>query len=140
MECDLNEDIDINDVFDDIALSEEKIVQNSFQEGLSKGVLEGEIEGFHLGYHRGSEIGSEIGFYSGFVDILISISTLKEDFPQKGIVILTKLKNLLLEFPRSNVEDCDMVQLLENIRSLYKKLCVMLKIDCRLPMKDELSF
>ncbi|RZF40860.1 hypothetical protein LSTR_LSTR003370 [Laodelphax striatellus] len=133
-------DVDINDVFDDIVLTEEKIVQDSYEIGFRKGILEGEIEGFHLGYHRGSELGNEIGFYSGFVDILTSISALKSDFPEKSVVILTKLKKVLAEFPRSNVEDSDMVQLLENIRSLYKKLCSILKIDSSLPIKDELSF
>nr|CAD7265244.1 unnamed protein product [Timema shepardi] len=51
---------DINNVFDSIALSEERLSKEGFQEGVNKGIKEGEIDGYHMGYHRGAELGAEL--------------------------------------------------------------------------------
>lgn len=40
---------DINDVFEQILLSEERISEESYKQGFSKGVSDGNLEAYHLG-------------------------------------------------------------------------------------------
>lgn len=40
---------DINDVFDQILLSEERISEEGYKSGFEKGVSEGNLEAYHLG-------------------------------------------------------------------------------------------
>lgn len=40
---------DINDVFEQILLSEERISEESYKQGFSKGVSEGNLEAYHIG-------------------------------------------------------------------------------------------
>lgn len=44
--------MDINEVFDSILLSEEKISEEGYKQGFEKGVSEGNLEAYHLGKHR----------------------------------------------------------------------------------------
>lgn len=41
--------MDINDVFDQILLSEERISEEGYKSGFEKGVSEGNLEAYHLG-------------------------------------------------------------------------------------------
>lgn len=41
--------MDINEVFDSILLSEERISQEGYKQGFEKGVSEGNLEAYHLG-------------------------------------------------------------------------------------------
>lgn len=41
--------MDINEVFDQILLSEERIAEEGFKQGFEKGVSEGNLEAYHLG-------------------------------------------------------------------------------------------
>lgn len=45
----LNESMDINDVFEQILLSEERIAEEGYKQGWEKGVSEGNLEAYHLG-------------------------------------------------------------------------------------------
>lgn len=41
--------MDINEVFDQILLSEESITEEGYKKGFEKGVSEGNLEAYHLG-------------------------------------------------------------------------------------------
>ena len=62
------EDVDINDAFDTITFSENRLVETGYKEGFAAGAQQGEKEGFLLGAQKGSEIGQEVGFYTGFTE------------------------------------------------------------------------
>lgn len=136
----LHEEIlDINEVFDNIVLSEQKISDQGFDEGFKKGTVEGQCEGFHLGFHRGAEIGSEIGYYKGVVEALLKTCSV-DLTPHKHLEALNRVNKLIDLFPIDNNETSDIVVLRDNIRSQYKRLCSLLKIDPSLPENNELSF
>lgn len=42
-------DININDIFEQILLSEERIAEESYKQGFEKGVSEGNLEAYHIG-------------------------------------------------------------------------------------------
>lgn len=44
-----NDSMDINNVFDQILLSEERISEEGYKQGFKKGVTEGNLEAYHLG-------------------------------------------------------------------------------------------
>lgn len=123
-ECD-----DINDVFESIAFSEQKVSDSAFEEGFVKGVSEGEVEGYHLGYHRGAEVGAEIGYYSGCIDALCKVDSLGKHNNPKCIELMHKIKNLINSFPRHNADNVDIIFLRDNIRAQFKRLCSLLKVD-----------
>lgn len=125
-ECD-----DINDVFESIAFSEQKISDSAFEEGFVKGVSEGEVEGYHLGYHRGAEIGAEIGYYNGCIDALYRVDSHEKHNP-KCIELMHKIKNLINKFPKHNADDVDIIFLRDSIRAQFKRLCSLLKIELSL--------
>ncbi|CAD7088120.1 unnamed protein product [Hermetia illucens] len=52
---------DINDVFDEILLTEESLTKQGYNEGYERGLAEGNIEGYQLGYGKGYELGKEFG-------------------------------------------------------------------------------
>lgn len=136
-----DEAADINDVFHSIALSEEHLTRQGFQEGFRKGCFEGEVEGFHLGYHRGAEIGAEIGYYKGVVDTLLVISDKrKHNIPGKVVSALHKVSDFINQFPTSNVEDVDIIAARDNVRARFKKACALLKIDGTFPELSKFSF
>lgn len=122
---------DINDVFETIACSEELINKNGFNEGLKKGEESGLKEGYHYGYHRGINLGKEVGFYSGFVEGMLSRST---SYSRKVKALLIKLQTALESFPRENKEDAEFDVYLQNLRSLFKTICALLKLDSSLPI------
>lgn len=41
--------MDVNDAFEQIFLSEERIAEESYKQGFEKGVCEGNLEAYHLG-------------------------------------------------------------------------------------------
>lgn len=44
--------MDVNDAFEQIFLSEERIAEESYKQGFEKGVTEGNLEAYHLGKTR----------------------------------------------------------------------------------------
>lgn len=127
---------DINDIFDDIALSEERINEEGYQKGLADGKSIGNTDGYHLGYHRGAELGAELGFYYG---VLRTHSNNHENTERQQKSIDTVLK-LIDDFPRTNDEQADILGLADTIRAQYRKACAILKINGKYPESDELSF
>lgn len=127
---------DINDIFDDIALSEEKISELGYQKGYRDGELAGNTDGYHLGYHRGAELGSELGYYYG---VLSKYSKKKSNSERINKAIDTCL-SLIDTFPRTNDETIDILALADTIRAHYRKSCALLKINGKYPEADQLTF
>lgn len=123
-------ELDINDIFESIAFSEDSINKNGYNEGFKKGQESGLKEGYHFGYHRGINLGKEVGFYSGFVEGMLTETTNR---PPKLEALLVKFKNSLEKVPHENKEDAEFDLLLQNLRSIYKTVCSILKIDSSLP-------
>ncbi|XP_066152358.1 protein LTO1 homolog [Euwallacea fornicatus] len=120
-------EVDINEVFEDILFSEEKIIEHAYQQGYQIGTTEDSIEGYHLGYHRGAELGSELGYYEAFAQHYIEYAeNLK--IPSKSLKTLNVLKQGCEEFPHTNSEDIDLLEAIEKLRVLYKKIAAQLKI------------
>lgn len=132
----MSEEKDINKVFEDLLFAEEKFIEEAYKEGLEENKIKDNIEGFHLGYHRGAEIGAELGFYYTVTNLYLEKSSISE----KTKIVLSTLKLQIEKFPRNNVDDVDIVDLLTKIQLLYKKACALLKITLSYPEKDNLSF
>ncbi|XP_055597919.1 protein LTO1 homolog [Uranotaenia lowii] len=127
-------EVDINDVFDDLLLTEERLAEESYEQGKEIGSQQGNVEAYHFGYHRGAEVGAELGFYYGVIKGL-------------GEIVVPKAKSLaeeilkdIEEFPRFNDLEQDIVERLVKIRNRYKKLCALLKISAKFNKGNELSF
>lgn len=127
---------DINDIFDDIALSEERINEESYQKGLTDGQSIGNTDGYHLGYHRGAELGAELGYYYGVLQSYAN-GVGNTERQQKSIDQVLKL---ITEFPRTNDEAADILGLADTIRAQYRKTCAILRINGKYPESDQLSF
>ncbi len=131
-------EVDINDVFDDIVLIEEKLTAQGYSEGFKDGQSSGNSEGFHLGYHRGSELGAELGYYYGITTFYLNNNRVEKDSKVAGILVT--LKGLLEQFPQTNDENCDIFELANGIRSTFRKACTFLKISGKYPEADDLNF
>ena len=122
--------MDINEVFDDISLSEDKFTEQGYKEGVESGIKKNFSEGEALGLEKGRQIGSEIGFYIGFV------SEYRKQFSEpasdkrteKILTALNKLDTLTSEFPDYNCKE-GFEEKLEEIRAKFKQLCSLLKIN-----------
>lgn len=128
---------DINDIFNDIALSEERISDEAYQEGFGEGELAGNIDGYHLGFHRGADIGTELGYYYGILSVQRKEST---TFTERAIKAVDACMGLIDSYPRTNDEHVDLFAELEKIRSQYRKTCALLKISSKYPGANKLSF
>lgn len=131
-----NEERDINDIFDDILLTEETLEQQGYAEGFSDASSAGNTEGFHLGYHRGAELGAELGYYMGVVEVYLQL----ESIPVKHRSVLTAVKTAITSFPTTNDEEVDIFDRANQIRSQFRRCCALLKISGKYPEADTLSF
>lgn len=129
-------DRDVNDIFDDIVLSEDRINEEGYQKGLADGKSIGNTDGYHLGYHRGAEIGAELGYYYGILSSYSNRETNTEKQQKSIEAVLTSID----EFPRTNDEAVDILGLADKIRALYRKACAILKINGKFPEADTLTF
>lgn len=137
-ESDLPKCLDVNDAFDSIVLAEKHISSSGFKEGFEKGQITGEVEGYHLGYHRGAEFGAEFGFYKGFLQALQKTADSVTLSHYSNVI--EKLTVLVETFPKHNDDTVDIISMRDQVRSLYKRLCSLLKIDSQLPETNTLSF
>lgn len=81
------------------------------------------------------------GYYLGIVTHHIQLNEKAEvKYSEKITNTLLKVKKLIDEFPRTNVEDQDILQLAETIRANYKKACALLKISSANPYDEGVSF
>lgn len=128
-------DSDINELFDNILLTEEIQEEEGFEEGYLEGKQGGNSEGYHLGYHRGAELGAELGYY-----LAVATKYTKITKSDKILTNLTNLIGLINSFPKTNDPEVDIIKSAENIRALFKKVCALLKIDGKFPGADKLTF
>ncbi|XP_055700551.1 uncharacterized protein LOC129800296 [Phlebotomus papatasi] len=127
-------DKDINEVFDEIALAEDRISQEGYEEGFSKGVSSGNTEAYHLGYHRGAEFGAELGYYSGVVEAFM------DSKEEKTVASLNVLKEYLDAFPKVNDINVDFEGDIQKIRAQFRKVCAHLKFKSNFSTSSGLSF
>ena len=121
--------MDINEAFDDIALSENKFTDLGFSEGFEEGQKKSYKEGDQLGRERGKQIGTEIGFYIGFVtEYRSKYSDPKDKKSEKIVSVINKILVLTSEFPDYNCKE-GFEEKLEEIRAKFKLLCSLLKIN-----------
>lgn len=139
IEKDTGGDIDINDAFDSIVLSENNLQKEGYDEGIIKGQKDGVIEGFHVGFHKGIDVGSEVGYYSGVVEACLALNC-ESSSPERTKQVLLKLRELIQQFPVSNDPNIEIINLLEKIRAKYKMACSLLKIEQYHPPSRGISF
>ncbi|XP_030372274.1 protein LTO1 homolog [Scaptodrosophila lebanonensis] len=120
--CDPVETRDINDLFDDIVLTEEKHARLGFEEGLKDGLEQGNEEGYKLGYAQGVELGNEIGTIYGQV-----LAQLQVPHTSKVQRTLEQLRALIDQFPRTNDPEADIIGAVEQIRSKNTLLRALLR-------------
>lgn len=129
---------DINDLFDEIVLCEDRKNTEGYEKGVADGKRAGNTDGYHLGYHRGAELGAELGYYYGTLQAYSkSERNTVTDRQQKSV---ESVLQLIDNFPRTNDEQADIFNLADNIRAQYRKTCAILKISGKYPDSDQLSF
>lgn len=119
----MSDEPDVNDAFESIAFSEERIANAAFEEGFKKGTADGLAEGYHLGYHRSAELGFEIGMYRG----LLSSLNHSEVSP-RITAVAEKLASAINLIPETNQSDCDILGNLDSARASFKQLVSLLKL------------
>lgn len=130
---------DINDVFEDIFLTEERIIGEHFHQGLEDGRLEESVqEAEDYGYKKGSEIGREIGFYHSIVTALTSQPETASN--EKAQTILQELLAALEKYPHENDPAIDLLHNLQQIRNKFRRLCALLKVPFKYTQTNDLSF
>lgn len=128
---------DVNDAFEDIFLTENKLAEKGYREGFEDGVRSGNAEAYHLGFHRGAEVAAEIGYYLGVLEVFYER---KSEYSDKTIKLLEELIAKIKNFPDRNDENYDIIQGAVEIRDKYKKLCTLLKYNSKHPDADNLTF
>ncbi|XP_050067592.1 protein LTO1 homolog [Anopheles maculipalpis] len=130
---------DINDAFEDIFLTEERIIGEYFHQGLEDGRLEESVqEAEDYGYKKGAEIGREIGFYHTIVTTIIFQP---ESAPnEKAQSIRQELLTALEKYPRENDPAVDLLHNLQQIRNKFRRLCALLKLPYKYTHPNDLSF
>ncbi|XP_058119523.1 protein LTO1 homolog [Anopheles ziemanni] len=130
---------DINDVFEDIFLAEERVIEESFHQGLEDGRQEESVkEAQDYGFKKGSEIGRELGFYFTIVTDVASQQEIATN--EKAHTILAELIDAIEKFPRVNEPTVDLFHCLQQIRNKYRRLCALLKLPYRFAETNVLSF
>uniref|UniRef100_A0A182MK01 Essential protein Yae1 N-terminal domain-containing protein n=1 Tax=Anopheles culicifacies TaxID=139723 RepID=A0A182MK01_9DIPT len=130
---------DINDVFEDIFLTEERIIGEHFHQGLADGRLEESVqEAADYGFKKGSEIGREIGFYTGIVTAIASLPEAAAN--EKAQSVLQELLVALEKYPHENDPATDLLHNLQQIRNKYRRLCALLKVPFKYTQTNDLSF
>lgn len=131
-------DSDINDIFDEIALCEDRTNAQGYQKGVVDGSSAGNTDGYHLGYHRGAELGAELGYYYGM--LLAYLKNGGENTTDRQQKSIESVLKLIDNFPRTNDDQADIFSLADNIRAQYRRTCAILKINGKYPDSDQLSF
>ncbi|XP_015927903.1 protein LTO1 homolog [Parasteatoda tepidariorum] len=142
---------DINEVFDDITLAENRYQKIGFTRGFSLGEETGYKEGYALGLQRGAQIASEIGFYKGFAIAWMIVLEGEETAKLRKINALKSLQEMTENFPHTNIQDDESVNKLIKIRAKFKQVISLLNVETEYvtemkpstqtqPRPDELSF
>lgn len=130
-------DRDVNEAFEDIFLTEEKLSEKGYREGFEDGVKTSNAEAYHLGFHRGAEIAAELGYYLGVLEVFYER---RETFNEKLVKSIDELINKIKRFPDTNDENFDIIRGAVEIRDKYKKICALLKFNSKYSDADTLTF
>ncbi|XP_055694030.1 protein LTO1 homolog [Lutzomyia longipalpis] len=126
---------DINKVFVDIALSEDRAANVGYTEGLHKGFHSGNAEAYHLGYHKGAECGAELGFYSGIAEATILLSR-----EAKVCAAIEALKDGIANLSKVNQPDDANDDDMAIVRGKFHRLCSLLGIKNPFESDNKLAF
>uniref|UniRef100_A0A182PRN1 Essential protein Yae1 N-terminal domain-containing protein n=1 Tax=Anopheles epiroticus TaxID=199890 RepID=A0A182PRN1_9DIPT len=130
---------DINDVFEDIFLTEERIIDEHFHQGLEDGRQELSVqEAQEYGFKKGSEIGREVGFYLTIVTAIASQPEVTTN--EKAQTLVKELLTVLEAYPRENDPAIDLLHDLQRIRNTFRRLCALLKVPYKYASTNDLSF
>ncbi|XP_078053746.1 uncharacterized protein LOC144479105 isoform X2 [Augochlora pura] len=129
-------DIDINNEFENLLFAEEKAQNVGYEEGYETGKQQ-LIKGFHLGYHRASLIGAQLGYYCGVLEQYLSSDKSKSE---KAVSIAKQLLQEIYKFPSFNSESVDLMESIDNIKVKYAKFCAITKTSSLYPEADKLEF
>lgn len=131
---------EINDVFDDILFAEERVIEKSYEDGFNIGASQGNPDGYHLGFHRGAELGAKLGFYVSVLENYFKELKFQSQYSSEKLNHLNELVALIKDFPKTNVENVDIIELIDSITSKFKRVCVLFKINIKYPDGDKFSF
>ena len=132
---------DINRVFEDIALYEDKASKSGFDLGYREGLLCGREEGRRLGFTKGMELGCEIGEINGFISMCKTQHMVFSDLQKPRVKkLIQDLEALIAKFPRENTKDMNFAESLMLIRARFKQLQSLLHIGTQHDAMEELSF
>lgn len=132
---------DINDLFDDIVLTEEKHARLGYEEGIRDGQAQGNQEGYQLGYAQGVQLGEELGNIYGQV-----VAQEQQKHTDKVQRTLRQLRTLIENFPRQNDPDEDIVGTVELIRNTHRRFSALLgtkkgtQLGSSTPERKDFSF
>ncbi|XP_060659094.1 protein LTO1 homolog [Drosophila nasuta] len=112
---------DINDLFDDILLTEETHARLGYEEGIRDGSTQGNQEGYQLGYAQGVQLGEELGGIYGQV-----VAQHQLEHTEKVQRTLQQLRTLIDQFPRNNDPEADIIGSVELIRNTHRRLTALL--------------
>lgn len=126
---------DINDLFDEIVLTEERLSKESYEEGFTEGQAQGNLDGYKLGYAQGVQLGAELGEIYGTVVAQLQLDT--DSHTAKLRKSLLQLRKAIEEFPRTNDPEIDIINSIESIRTLNKRVRAMLRIPPLAEAKDQ---
>ncbi|KAI8128697.1 Methyltransferase-like protein 25, partial [Lucilia cuprina] len=118
---------DINDIFDDIILTEERLVEKSYKEGFTEGCQQGNADGYRLGFAQGLQLGEELAEIFGLITALQQ----QNKHTDKVKRCMEQLRSLIEEFPRENDPEADIIGALEQIRNLNKRLRISLGLKAQ---------
>ncbi|GMH38514.1 hypothetical protein BSKO_06398 [Bryopsis sp. KO-2023] len=106
---------------------EERSVARGRADGARHGENVGYVEAWEMGVRKGYETGVEIGYYMGCVSIWKALHDSgalgKEGRLEKWIL---RLEEKLTEYPRQNVQDVDLQQKMDDIRSGFREIVSVL--------------
>ncbi|XP_057322278.1 uncharacterized protein LOC130665747 [Microplitis mediator] len=130
-----NDNIDVNEVFENLLLAEDIAEKTGFEKGVEAGKSQ-LLKGYHLGYHRASVLAAQLGYYSGIVEYCLNEKSLSS----KAIEQAKKLKDEIKQFPKTNDETFDIIKHSEDIKFKFTKLCSLAKINAAYPEAEKLDF
>lgn len=120
-------DDEIQAAFDDIFLLEDRLLESGYQEGVVLGIEKGWKEGYNLGYLNGLVTGTEIHFCEGVMKALSIIGETEVPRNLRTQRVLDSISSMTRQFPHNNADHLG--RSLEEIRSKFKQVCSLLKMD-----------
>ncbi|XP_014670025.1 PREDICTED: oral cancer-overexpressed protein 1-like [Priapulus caudatus] len=138
---------DINEIFDNILLGEDRSQQVGYSEGYQQGLAQGYRDGFTAGKKQGIIIGKKVGYIHGFaISYLTLFETISFDDEKdrskhrRKIKALCDLIEMVDNFPLSDLQYDSFFEDLEKIRAKYKQVCSLLNVSCTIDDDEEPSY